>query len=147
MDSSSNSKMSTEERLKEMDKTLENLKQLLQFQLDFLYTHKIFIHSVKIMMRDRDQLFLQLYYMALVNSVKQGFQLLPKFMSAVNSTNVKPNISQDIGHDDPHDLILLSINTKYCLILCWIQNHNLHIFPHSLTLHQVFHLWCPCRII
>ena len=36
MDSSSNSKMSTEERIKEMDKTLENLKQLLQFQLDFL---------------------------------------------------------------------------------------------------------------
>jgi hypothetical protein len=36
MASSSSSKPSTEERLKKMDKALENLKQLLQFQLDFL---------------------------------------------------------------------------------------------------------------
>jgi hypothetical protein len=36
MASGSTSKPSTEERLKEMDKTLENLKQLLQFQLNFL---------------------------------------------------------------------------------------------------------------
>jgi predicted RNase H-like nuclease (RuvC/YqgF family) len=36
MTSSSTGKLSTEERLKEMDKALENLKQLLQNQLDFL---------------------------------------------------------------------------------------------------------------
>ena len=36
MASSSTGKLSTEERLKEMDKALENLKQLLQNQLDFL---------------------------------------------------------------------------------------------------------------
>ena len=36
MASSSGNKPSTEERLKAMDTTLENLKQLLQFQLDFL---------------------------------------------------------------------------------------------------------------
>ena len=36
MASSSTEKLSTEERLKEMDKALENLKQLLQYQLDFL---------------------------------------------------------------------------------------------------------------
>jgi uncharacterized protein YukE len=36
MASSSTGKPSTEERLKEMDKALENLKQLLQHQLDFL---------------------------------------------------------------------------------------------------------------
>ena len=36
MASSSTGKLSMEERLKEMDKALENLKQLLQHQLDFL---------------------------------------------------------------------------------------------------------------
>jgi chromosome segregation ATPase len=36
MASSSGNKPSTEERLKAMDTALENLKQLLQFQLDFL---------------------------------------------------------------------------------------------------------------
>ena len=36
MASPSTKKPSTEERLKEMDKALENLKQLLQYQLDFL---------------------------------------------------------------------------------------------------------------
>jgi hypothetical protein len=36
MDSSSIGKPSTKERLKEMDKALENLKQLLQHRLDFL---------------------------------------------------------------------------------------------------------------
>jgi hypothetical protein len=36
MASSSTGKMSTEERLKEMDKTLANLQQMLQHQLDFL---------------------------------------------------------------------------------------------------------------
>jgi len=36
MASSSTDKSSTEERLKEMDKALENLKQLLQNQLDFV---------------------------------------------------------------------------------------------------------------
>ena len=36
MASSSKGKLSTEEQLKEMDKALENLKQLLQNQLDFL---------------------------------------------------------------------------------------------------------------
>jgi chromosome segregation ATPase len=36
MASGSNNKPNTEERLKAMDTALENLKQLLQFQLDFL---------------------------------------------------------------------------------------------------------------
>jgi hypothetical protein len=36
MASSSKGTMSTEERLKEMDKTLANLQQMLQHQLDFL---------------------------------------------------------------------------------------------------------------
>jgi fumarate reductase subunit D len=63
-----------------------------QFQLEFLDTCQIILHSFKIMRIERDKQFLQLHDVALIDSVEQGFQFLLDLMRIVDSTNVKINI-------------------------------------------------------
>ena len=83
---------------------------------------QIVLHSLKGMRIERDQLFLQLHDVVLVNWVEQGFHLLPELVKIINSTKVKMNLLQDIGLNDPYNIILLDINNKLQLIVCCIQN-------------------------
>jgi hypothetical protein len=80
-----------------------------QFQLEFLHTRQIVLYSIKGMRIERDQLFLQLHDVFFIDFVKQRLCLLLELMREVDSNDVKMNLLRDIGHDEPHNVILLAI--------------------------------------
>jgi hypothetical protein len=66
---------------------------------------------------ERDQLFLQMHDVALIDSIEQQLQLLPDLTMTVDSTKVEMNLPQDVGNDDPYNLILLPINKNLRMVI------------------------------
>jgi hypothetical protein len=55
--------------------------------------HQIVLYYVKRIRIERDQLFIQLHDVALINSVEQQLYLLPKLMREIDSIEIKLNLS------------------------------------------------------
>jgi hypothetical protein len=84
--------------------------------------HQIVLYSLKRMGIERDQIFLQLHDVVLIELIEQQIWFLLALMREVDYTEVKLNLPRDVGHNDPYNLILISINNKLHPMLCWIWN-------------------------